>query len=245
MLRDVMTVLWKETREILFARNARGNGRSIRGLLIPVLMMGAFWPGMAGPMVLKSPMGVILWSWVFMSTAAQLAADAVAGERERHTLETLLATRLPDRAILYGKLLSATLISLGLALSCVVIAPITINLFHREDGITFYTAKMLLAAVVFPALLASLGSVVGLLMSLRAASAREAVQAAALVITLPPMLIGLVMYLLRKWAAPVIQMFTTSDGQQQLIAGVTIGLLVLVLLLIRVAERRFHRLQLI
>ncbi len=244
MLPDVMTVLWKETREILFARNARGTGRSIRGLLIPVLMMGAFWPGMTGPMALKTPMGVILWSWVFMSTAAQLAADSVAGERERHTLETLLATRLPDRAILYGKLLSSMLISCGLALSCVVIAPIAVNLFHHAGGLTLYTGPMLLAALVFPALLTSLGSVVGLLMSLKAASAREAVQAAALIITLPPMVIGLAIYLLRRWAAPVIQLFTTSSGQQQLIVGVTIGLLALVLLLVRVAERRFRRLLL-
>jgi ABC-2 type transport system permease protein len=33
-----------------------------------------------------------------------LVPDAIAGERERNTLDTLLASRLPDRSILYGKL---------------------------------------------------------------------------------------------------------------------------------------------
>ena len=47
---------------------------------------------------------------------SSLVADSFAGERERHTLETLLASRLPDRAILAGKLLVPVAVAWGAAL---------------------------------------------------------------------------------------------------------------------------------
>jgi ABC-2 type transport system permease protein len=42
--------------------------------------------------------------------------DAIAGERERHTLETLLASRISDRAILLGKVIVTTGYAWGTAL---------------------------------------------------------------------------------------------------------------------------------
>jgi ABC-type Na+ efflux pump permease subunit len=39
-----------------------------------------------------------------------MITDSIAGERERQTLETLLASRLPDRAILLGKVAAITLL---------------------------------------------------------------------------------------------------------------------------------------
>ena len=36
-----------------------------------------------------------------------MIADGIPGERERHTLETLLASRLSDRSILLGKVMAA------------------------------------------------------------------------------------------------------------------------------------------
>ncbi len=45
-----------------------------------------------------------------------MITDSIAGERERQTLETLLASRLPDRAIVLGKIIAVTLFGWGLLL---------------------------------------------------------------------------------------------------------------------------------
>ena len=48
------------------------------------------------------PIGLIA-----MGTASTLIVDAVAGERERHTLETLLASPASDTGIIVGKMAAA------------------------------------------------------------------------------------------------------------------------------------------
>ena len=49
--------------------------------------------------------------------------DAIAGERERHTLETLLASRMPDRAILLGKVIAIVLYAWGMGVLSLLPGP--------------------------------------------------------------------------------------------------------------------------
>src|SRR5262249_380875 len=51
-------------------------------------------------------LGVFFVGAMAMSTSLALVSDTIAGERERHTLETLLASPVSDGAILRGKLLA-------------------------------------------------------------------------------------------------------------------------------------------
>jgi ABC-2 type transport system permease protein len=100
-MRDLLVVAGKELREIVGA----GGGR--RGLFREIMfvgILGLFFPltqaeawragGVPATFALMIPLFLV----------GPHVADSFAGERERGTLETLLATRLPDRSIYFGKI---------------------------------------------------------------------------------------------------------------------------------------------
>ncbi len=100
-MRDSLTVLRKE------ALDTFGNRYSVRGPLwqagITVFVTGILVPALDTGVWTHVPVPLILYSVLPASFAAALAADAFAGEVERGTLETLLATPLPSGAIFFGK----------------------------------------------------------------------------------------------------------------------------------------------
>ncbi|MBX7185619.1 MAG: ABC transporter permease [Vicinamibacteria bacterium] len=112
-MRDVLTVLRKEVLEIL------GNRHSLRGPLVQgaivFLLTGVIVPRSAS--MWSDPVAPVLLLQLFPAAiASMIAADAFAGERERRTLETLLATPASEMAIFLGKTLCA--VSVALLVSC-------------------------------------------------------------------------------------------------------------------------------
>lgn len=99
MIADFMTVMWKERKEVLEQGGARGR----MGLVIIVGAFGVFLPLQMGRARVESPVALVYWAWVPLFLVISVVADSFAGERERHTLESLLAARLSDRTILFGK----------------------------------------------------------------------------------------------------------------------------------------------
>jgi len=100
-MRDLLVVAGKELREIVGA----GGGR--RGLFREIMFVGIF--GLFFPLTQAEawraggvPATFALMIPLFL--VGPHVADSFAGERERGTLETLLATRLPDRSIYFGKI---------------------------------------------------------------------------------------------------------------------------------------------
>ncbi|MCK7485371.1 MAG: ABC transporter permease subunit [Bacillus subtilis] len=85
-----------------------------------------------------------------------VVADMFAGERERHTLEALLATRLSDQAILFGKLLAAMTYGFTLTWVIMIASLITVNIGFGKGELLFYPLDMTLAALVFSILISGL-----------------------------------------------------------------------------------------
>ena len=112
MLLDMWTIIRKDIKEVF---SARGTGR--RGgwmsILIFVGLLGILMPLQTGQQWLTNPVLPILWSWIPVFLVVSVVTDSFAGERERNTLETLLASRLSDRAILFGKIGAAVLYGWG------------------------------------------------------------------------------------------------------------------------------------
>jgi len=104
-----------------------------------------------------------------MSMAGGLITDAVAGERERHTLETLLATPASDTEILFGKLAAVAGYAWGLAL----IQLVTIGLASAAAG-TALSPVLLSIVAGFSLIEAVLAAAFGLQFSLRAPTVRAA-----------------------------------------------------------------------
>jgi ABC-2 type transport system permease protein len=121
------------------------------------------------------PLVVAILSAAFpLALAGIMITDVLAGERERHTLETLLASRLPDRAIMLGKVIAVTVA--GWVLLLLAMLPgFFQHVFVKVAGYEQYDLRYLgAAAVTFGALCIMLIVLLGALNSLYIASARFA-----------------------------------------------------------------------
>lgn len=242
MITDVITVALKELREIFTFGDARGRGKF--SLVILILVFGIIIPLQNGREWVTSPMNIMVWGWMPFLWVSGVVADLFAGERERHTLEALLATRLSDQAILFGKLLAVLLYGFTLTWVIMIASLITVNIGFGKDGLLFYPVEMLLSALVFSILISGLSASIGVLVSLRAGSVRQAQQmmsAGMLVLFLPIMLIQ---FIPRAWLESVGEMVENVQPLQVAV-WIAVGLLALELILIAIARRMFQRSKLI
>jgi ABC-2 type transport system permease protein len=171
---DVLTVAWKEWRELL------QQGGSVRGgrfsLVILLAVFGVFLPFQSGAEWVQSPGTAFYWGWVPLMLVGSAVADSFAGERERHTLETLLASRLPDRAILLGKMAAAISYGWGLVLLMLVLSLVTVNLTARTGPLLLFGWRFAIGAPLLALLGSGLAATAGVLISLRAQTVRQAAQ---------------------------------------------------------------------
>lgn len=242
MFRDVRTVIWKETKEILGQKGRFKGGKA--GMLIFLAVFGIVLPLQNGPEWVRSPLVMIYWAWVPFLLASGVVADAFAGERERHTLETLLASRLPDRAILAGKIGAAVLYAWGLTLLCVLAGSVAINIAHGKGRILFYAAPVAAGIFGLTFLVALLASGLGVLVSLRAATVRQAQQTFSIAFLL--MFISL--FVLPMLPAPVkAKLLAAVSGLDATTAALAVVLLLAVAdtVILLIADARFRRDRLI
>src|ERR1700680_617372 len=125
-MNDTWTMIWKETKDSLFQG---GWSALIRPLLL-VGILGIGFPlrfGLQWLALTPLVMGLILY--IPFIVMLSFVGDAIAGERERHTLETLLASRISDKAILLGKVVVTVGYAWGMALGGLLLGLILVNLF--------------------------------------------------------------------------------------------------------------------
>jgi ABC-2 type transport system permease protein len=129
---------------------------------------------------LLSPMLLI----VPLMTASVIAADAVAGERERKTLEGLLLTPLTDRELLIAKLLGAWLPAVVIGVGGGIVYAVVADLasLGAVEGLLFpNTVWLVLVFWVGPAV-AAVGLGATVLVSARVKTVQEAFQIAGVVV---------------------------------------------------------------
>ena len=175
-MRDIAVVFRKELKELT------GDRSSFRGTLIQgsgvILLCGVFLP-LHDPQVLASIEACIMLFVVFPVTlAAAVAADSFAGEQERGTLETLLASPLTESDIFIGKASIAAAVAVAVSILTTMSALIVMVASSRSQS---FAGGAALTAVFFGAvggglLLAALVAMV----SLRVKAARSAQQIGSL-----------------------------------------------------------------
>lgn len=126
MVRDILTIIQKEMWEYW---QMRGSKAPWRGHVFAVVLF-SIWPAMSGAGLMASPWCSLMWAWIVTIMTTPYVADSFAGERERHTLDTLLSSRLPDRAIVIGKLLSASLCSWATGMASLPLSVVLANVFN-------------------------------------------------------------------------------------------------------------------
>lgn len=242
MISDIATIIWKESREFISMRPGLRGGWT--GLLIILAVFGILIPLQAGIDWLSAPTTILMWAWLPFILVNSVVADSFAGERERHTLETLLASRLSDKAILVGKICSAIVYGWGITLIGILVALLTVNISNWSGKFLFFPPQIGLAIFFLSFLVAWLAAGLGVMVSLRASSVRQAQQTlsvAFLVLFIPLLLLPLLPEELRE----TVQGALTGIDIQMVIISVTIVLVILDLVLLGIAFHRFKRDQLI
>ncbi len=174
MREDILTVVWKERKSLLRMQGSRA--RTLFSMSLTALMIGVALPVMQGRDWLNQAWSLVVAFIVPLLVVGITVPESFAGERERHTLETLLASRLPDRAILFGKLLFAAACGWGTSLVLLLVSMIAANLVSWTGRFAFYTPYIVLADVAVSLLMSFLIGSLGILVSLRAASVQAATQ---------------------------------------------------------------------
>jgi ABC-2 type transport system permease protein len=174
MLNDISIMVWKEWKELLQFQSGKRSG--FTGLLIMMFVFGIFMPIQWGDTWLETGTPLSLWVVIPLILIGTMVADSIAGERERHTLETLLASRLSDQAILLGKIAASVSYVWVVTQLVFIVALIPVNIINWNGKLLFYTPKVLVSGLVLSFLLACLMSNIGVLVSLRAGTVKQAQQ---------------------------------------------------------------------
>lgn len=242
MIKDTWTIIKKEWREILLQSPGLRGGRL--GLLVFIAVFGIFLPLQSGRAWLNSPTNLLIWGWVPFLLVSGVVADSFAGERERHTLETLLASRLSDRSILAGKLLAALGYGWGITLVSLLVALVTINVVHGQGELLLFPWKIGLAILLISLLVAALAAGLGVLISLRAATVRQAQQTFSLAFFALFIPLFLLPMLPESWRVRLVQTLSQLNGEATVL-GIMAVLLILDLALFAASAARFQRTRLI
>ena len=243
MLMDIATIIRKEWKETFLMRGSLRSG--LANILIMVGVFGIVIPLQSGTEWFSVPLLPVVWAWIPVFMTTWVVADAIAGERERHTLETLLASRLSDRVILIGKVSAAVLYGLSIELANLLLAAVTVNIAHPENGFQFYPLGFFFELIVFSLLSCTLLSALGVLVSLRSKTARQAYQKLGIVMMIFWVLPTVVLPLLPESFKSSLDGVLTGINYGQMLGVISAVLLVVDLLLLVLAARRFQRSQLV
>ncbi len=239
---DIQTVMWKEWREIYRQKSSL---RDIASLLIILAFFSLFFPTQFGAGWVSSPVVIFFSTWVPFLMVTSIVADSFAGERERHTLETLLASRLPDSAILLGKILATSIFGWLLALLILLFSLISVNLQYSQGSFLFYNLPVLLGSIVLGFLGALLSAQTGVIISLRSATVRQAQQILSLLGMAPVFLLVFLGQMMSAGQKAKLVNYFGSFGLSHTVLLFVTALAVADLILFWAARARFQRTRLI
>jgi ABC-2 type transport system permease protein len=131
--------------------------------------------------------------------------ESFAGERERHTLSTLLASRLPDRAILFGKWGLCVVFGWTMTLFILLVSVVVVNVMNWEGQILFFKPGIFFLNLGLSLLLSALMASLGVFISLRAEKVQTAQQSLIFVFLVPIMLLQ---------AVPMVLLSVVPDGRE-------------------------------
>jgi ABC-2 type transport system permease protein len=249
MIADIWTVMGKEWREYLAGAGASGgSGRGVIAALLLIGITSILWPLQMGRDLFTSAAPIVvdglLLPYIILQT---VIADSFAGERERHTLETLLASRLSDRAILFGKVSAAVAYGAAAGIIGALAQAVVANLSPKnaDSGLAFYPVDSIVAIIVLALLMSLLTASVGCLVSLRAATTRQAQLSLTFgffALVFAPFIVYQV--LPRQTQTAILDALNAADPTRVLLIFAA-GLLVVAVALLFIAMARFQRARLI
>jgi len=214
--------------------------------LLSPAFLAIYLPWEAGQDWVEGYVSLILAAIIPVLLVSLTIPDSFAGERERHTLGTLLASRLSDRVILFGKVAVAVSLGWGFTLIVLLLALVTVNVTHWGGQALLYSPKVAATDVGLSFLMAALAANAGVLISLRSATVQEAQQTLMAVLMLPPTLLGPITLLVARTRPEWGPKALLANANPTLASLIILAALVAVNLgLLLAAMARFQRARLI
>jgi ABC-2 type transport system permease protein len=196
-MRDTWTVARKEWQEVFMPGGSLAGGAWSEGLIV-VGALGVFIALQIGPSWVTSEVA-LYWIWLPLLQMTGMIAESIAGERERRTLETLLASRLDDRAILFGKLLAALAYGWALTLLSLGLGAATVSMVYGQGSLLFYSVSLGVGVLGLALLGGLFVALVGVLISLSAPTVRQAYQRLSIALLLAFLPLFSSQYLPLQW----------------------------------------------
>ena len=240
---DILTVARKELREIV------GGGSGRKGLfreLFFVFLFGVFFPLSQADAWRNGAVPSVFVFMIPLFLAGPYVADTFAGERERKTLETLLATRLPDSSIYLGKIIAVCTYAWAVTQFILLASLLALNLVGEPF---VYPASVWAGALTGSYASALLISGIGTFISLRSETVRAAHQ--AMMIPLFVLIFGGSFGIGAVWRqlSPATQLslvgWVSGISALEGILGIVALLLLVDVFLLHLGVRRFRRGKLI
>ena len=234
MIKDIQSMIWKESKSIFRRRASRSNlarillAPAVLALVFPITW-GPDWVDEFPPLVIAFIAPAVL--------VGVLIPDSFAGERERRTLGTLLASRLPDQAILLGKLIPPVLIGWFSGLLFNLLSLVILNIAHGGGTPLLYGSTNTIGILSLSFLSSTVMAGGGVLTSLRSETVQDSIQKLMTFILVPATLVLVVPLLFRDQVAALI---VRLQGQQVLLVSL-VFLLILDVVLWILAFARFQR----
>jgi ABC-2 type transport system permease protein len=194
MREDILNVMWKESKGLL--RYSSSRWKAVVILLTPIALFGILIPIQFRDEWLTTGWSVAVAIITPLMLITTTIAESFAGERERHTLETLLASRLPDRAVLLGKLFVSILFGWGMTLLLLFVSMLVVNMLDWDGRFRIYQPIILGSNLLTSLLMSGLVANLGILISLRSATVQSAAQTIMLMLFMPLMLLQAVVFLI-------------------------------------------------
>jgi ABC-2 type transport system ATP-binding protein len=243
VFRDIATVIRKEWRELSSVAGTGSSKRVNTIIGIALLVVVAGIAALAGARIITS--GALLGVTMTIAFIIQLASigDSFPGERERHTLETLLASALPDEALLLGKIAASTLY--GWLSTIVLMVTLLVGANIDRFG-AMYDPSTFLALFALTPLMLLFFAAAGVMVCVRAPTVRAAqprITAFFFALLIP--VVAMRPFIPPAWRDQAIALLRTESGRMQTIATQIVLFAILDVVLIAFAVLRFKRSRLI
>jgi len=241
---DVFAMMWKERKSMFRARGRRS--QTILTIIMP-LLLAIYLPWQEGLAWFHNALSFVPVIVIPFILVGITIPDSFAGERERHTLGTLLASRLSDRSILTGKIAASVLFAWFATIAVLLLSALVVNVLNWDGSVMFYSGTVLAADLALSFLVALLTAGAGVLISMRIDTVQSAQQSLMMILMIPLVIvqIGGVVLLQTMGGRGQIKAFFEGIELGEVALIVTVALLIIDLFLLVGAFATFRRSRLI
>lgn len=169
MVNEIRAIFWKEWREFFFQQSIKDKLQTI----LLIIVLGVVLPVNKGRDWFNTPFfySVAVMGPILMATT--VICDLFVGERERHTLETLLASKLSDKGIVLGKLLFAVSYATSITILLLVLNVIAINVQYYKGTFLVFSVKSVFILAFINFFLAFFTALIGVIISMGAKTVKQ------------------------------------------------------------------------